>query len=291
MTKILVTGAQGLLGSTLVPHLRARGYDLVCHARNYESDESADLSDANQVSSMLGKIKPGVIVNLAALTNVDACELNPQHAYQANVKIVENLVKWIQSNGNECHLVQLSTDQVYDGFGSHAEDDITLLNYYAFSKYAGELVAAKVHSTVLRTNFFGQSRAPGRTSLSDWVVESLKQEKPITVFDDVWFSPLSLPRLVELLELVIEQRQQGIFNLGSKDGMSKADFAFTLAEVLNLSTTHMSRGVSAKVKLVANRPKDMCMDSSRFEHAFGVKLPTLKEEIQSLKGVYVHEDR
>lgn len=291
MPKILVTGAQGLLGTTLVPHLRARGYGLVCHARNHEGDESADLSDARQVSAMLGKIKPGVIVNLAALTNVDACELNPQHAYQANVKIVENLAQWIQDSGSECHLVQLSTDQVYDGSGPHKEDELILSNYYAFSKYAGELVAAKVHSTVLRTNFFGPSRSPGRTSLSDWLVGALTQEKPITVFDDVRFSPLSLQRLVELMELVILQRQQGVFNLGSKEGMSKADFAFSFAEVLNLSTIHMVRGSSDKVKLAAYRPKDMCMDSSHFEHAFGVELPTLKEEIQSMKVAYAHESR
>jgi len=246
----------------------------------------ADLSDANQVSAMLGKIKPDIIVNLAALTNVDECERNPQQAYLANVKVVENLAKWIHDDGNECHLVQLSTDQVYGGIGPHKEGEITLQNYYAFSKYAGELAAAKISSTVLRTNFFGPSLCPGRTSLSDWLVESLRQEKPITVFDDIQFSPLSLQSLVELMELVIVRRTQGIFNLGSKEGMSKADFAFTLAETLKLPTNHMSRGISDKVKLTAYRPKDMRMDSSRFERTFGVELPTLIEEIQSAKVAY-----
>lgn len=289
LTRTLVTGAQGLLGSTLVPHLQARGFDVICHARNRDGYMHADLSDANQVSAMLDKIKPDTIVNLAALTNVDECERNPQQAYLANVKVVENLAKWIRDGGNECHLVQLSTDQVYDGVGPHKEDEITLPNYYAFSKYAGELAAAKISSTILRTNFFGPSLCPGRTSLSDWLVESLRQEKPITVFDDIQFSPLSLQSLVELMELVIAQRQQGIFNLGSKEGMSKAGFAFTLAEALKLPTNHMSRGISDKVKLTAYRPKDMRMDSSRFEHTFGVKLPTLKEEILAAKGAYAHE--
>lgn len=291
LTRTLVTGAQGLLGSTLVPHLQARGFDAICHARNRDGYMHADLSDANQVSTMLGKIKPDIIVNLAALTNVDECERNPQQAYLANVKVVENLAQWIRDGGNKCHLVQLSTDQVYDGVGPHKEDEITLPNYYAFSKYAGELAAAKIPSTILRTNFFGPSLCPGRTSLSDWLVESLRQEKPITVFDDIRFSPLSLQSLVELMELVIVRRTQGIFNLGSKEGMSKADFAFTLAEALKLPINHMSRGISDKVKLTAYRPKDMRMDSSRFEHTFGVELPTLKEEIQAAKGAYAYEAR
>ncbi len=289
--RLLVTGCSGLLGSTLVPYLRSCGHDVLCHARKEGVEVCADLTDVDQVSLALSKVAPEVIINLAALANVDDCERNPQHAYLANVRIVENLAKWIQDNGHSCHLVQISTDQVYDGLGPHQEGDITLSNYYGFSKYAGELVAATVPSTALRTNFFGPSRCLARKSLSDWLVQSLTQGGPITVFDDVRFSPLSLQRLVELVELVIVQRRQGVFNLGSKEGMSKADFAFTLAKVLDLPTKHMSRGISNKVKLAAYRPKDMCMDSTRFEDVFGVKLPTLKEEIQSMKAAYAHEAR
>jgi dTDP-4-dehydrorhamnose reductase len=287
MTRILITGAQGLLGSTLAPHLQACGYDLVCHARNEGCDVHADLTSAGQISAALDEIMPEVIVNLAALTNVDECERSPQSAYLENVKIVENLAKWIKDHGNTCHLVQLSTDQVYDGAGPHKEGNITLSNYYGFSKYAGELAACTVPSTVLRTNFFGPSQRSGRTSLSDWLVQSLTKGDLVTVFDDVYFSPLSLQHLVELLALVIVRRQQGIYNLGSKDGMSKADFAFALAKVLDLPTEHMSRGTTDKVKLFAYRPKDMRVDSSCFEDTFRVELPTLKEEIQSMKAAYV----
>jgi dTDP-4-dehydrorhamnose reductase len=289
MTRILVTGARGLFGSSLVPHLRARGHEVLCSARKGHAEVCADLSSANQVDAALDKVAPDVIVNLAALANVDECERNPQLAYLANVRIVENLAAWIRRGGNVCHLVQISTDQVYDGLGPHREGNVTLTNYYAFSKYAGEMAAATVQSTVLRTNLFGPSRCPGRLSLSDWVVQSLTRGDPIRVFDDVRFSCLSLQRLVELVELVVVKRRQGVFNLGSKDGMSKADFAFALAEALGLPTHHISRGTSDEVKLSAYRPKDMRMDSSRFENAFGIALPTMREEIHSTKAEYIHE--
>lgn len=291
MTRILVTGAQGLLGTTLVPHLQASGHEVWRLARKGGAEVHADLTNPDQVSRVFGEVAPDTIVNLAALTNVDECERNPQLAFATNVRIVENLAGAIKSSGAGCHLVQVSTDQVYDGLGPHKESDVSPSNFYGLSKYTGELAAANVPSTILRTNFFGPSLCPGRASLSDWLVQSLRQERRITVFEDVRFSPLSLQRLVELLELVIMQRKRGIFNLGSKDGMSKADFAFKLAEVLDLPAKYLKRGTSDKVLRSAHRPKDMRMDSTQFEVAFGVELTTLSEEIQSTKAAYSHESR
>ena len=251
-------------GRAVGRHLGAGGLEVLTNSRTAGATVSADLTDADQVHRTLEQLKPAVILNLAALTNVEECERHPQNAYRVNVRIVENLAKWVRLHSDSCHLVQLSTDQVYDGPGPHQEDDVRPTNYYGFSKYAGELVAATASSTVLRTNFFGRSQCPSRTSLSDWVAESLVQKRPITVFDDVRFSPLTLQSLVDLVNLVIVKRQPGVFNLGSKNGMSKADFAFMFAEVLGLSTEYVKRGTSDMAELVAYRPKDMSMDSSRF---------------------------
>lgn len=284
--RVVVLGARGLLGSTLVRHLRDREYETLSHSSTADADVVADLTDASQVRAALAKSAPDVVVNLVALTNVDACERDPRRAYQLNVRTVENVAASMPSAPGACHLVHLSTDQVYDGTGPHREDDIAPTNYYGFSKFAGELVAGYVPSTIVRTNFFGPSESPHRATLSDWVVDSLRQRRSITVFDDVRFSPLSLTRLVSLLELVIAKRRTGVFNLGSRDGMTKADFAFTLADALGLSSEHMTRGASDRTNLLAYRPKDMTMDSSRFEAAFDATLPSLKEEIDSVKDAY-----
>ena len=289
MTRVLVTGARGLLGSTLVPHLQARGHTVLRLGRAGEVEVRADLCDVDQVFRALDKAKPDVIMNLAALADVDECERSTQSAYLMNVRIVENLADWIKRSGTHCHLIQISTDQVYEGSGPHAETDIRLTNFYGFSKYAGELAAAVVPSTILRTNFFGPSRCPGRTSLSDWLVQALTNGDAITVFDDARFSPLSLQHLAELLEPLVEKRLPGIYNLGSAHGMSKADFAFVLAEVLGLPTANMRRGNSGQAALTAYRPQDMRMDSLRFETAFGVRLPALSEEIQSMKAAYARK--
>lgn len=282
MTKVLVTGAHGLLGSTLVPHLRSCGHEVVSCSRT-GADVCADLTDPAQAMGALSRVQPDVIVNLAAATDVDECERDPQLAYRVNGRIVENLTKWMQQGGSPSHLVQISTDQVYDGVGPHDESDVRLPNYYAFSKYVGELAAGGVPSTVLRTNLFGPSRCPGRASLSDWLIRSLDEGAEIVVYDDVQFSPLSLRRLVGLVEVVVAQRRQGVFNLGSSQGMSKADFAFAVADALGLPTRTMRRGASTTAERTAYRPKDMRMDSSHFQDVFGVSLPSLEEEVRSLQ--------
>jgi dTDP-4-dehydrorhamnose reductase len=226
------------------------------------------------------------VVNLAAQTDVDRCEAQPRQAYLQNTRVVENLAAAIGSCVPHGHLLHISTDQLYDGPGPHREQDVMLTNYYGFSKYAGELAAAAISSTVLRTNFFGASRCAGRASFSDWIVRALKRQQAVRVFEDVWFSPLSLERLSEFIGLALERRIAGVFNLGSREGMTKADFCYTLAGTLKLPTGTMTRSSSEDAALRAYRPKDMRMDCERFELAFGVTLPTLAQEIESMTGYY-----
>ena len=242
MSVILVAGAQGLLGASLVPALRASGNHVTGCSRSPLADAQADLANWRQAEALVARLSPDVIVNLAAATDVDECERHPQHAYVTNVRIVENLARAMMNHCPRSHLVQISTDQVYDGPGPHAESDVTLRNVYGFSKYAGELAAASVSSTVLRTNFFGRSGTPSRRSFSDWLVNSLRRGVPVTVFDDVHFSPLSLDRLAALIRVVCERRMAGVFNLGSTQGLSKADFAFAFAKADSLLVSSMARG-------------------------------------------------
>ena len=278
---VLVLGATGLLGARLVPVFSAH-WTTVTHARSGGADRIADLADREATANMLSTLRPGLIVNLAALTNVDACEDDPQKAYLGNVKVVENIAAWMESTNTRCHLLHISTDQVYDGKGPHVEEDVTLVNTYGFSKYAGELAALRVGATVLRTNFFGRSTKPGRESLSDWLARSLRARTPIQVFDDVLFSPLGLNTLVDMIARAAQAAPPGVFNLGATDGMSKADFAFAFAAALGIERPAMQRATSFASKLLrARRPTDMRMDSRRFEQLLGVRMPSLRQEIES----------
>ncbi len=283
----LITGATGLLGSTLVPWLKEHGKTVVTQARSANADIVADLANKDEAFALLDRVRPSVIINLVGFTSVELCQEQPNAAYLANTRTVENLAHWILKAGATCHLVQISTDQVYDGVGVHTEDQVTLTNNYAFSKYAGELAATLVPSTILRTNFIGRSKAPHRESLTDWVYTSLISGKHIQVLTDVLFAPLSMTTLAEMIQLVTERKPVGIFNLGSNNGMSKADFDFAFAECLKLPTSTMSPiDTSQATFLKAYRPKDMRMDCSKFESTLGVKLPALADQIKSVAKEY-----
>ncbi len=287
---ILITGATGLLGTTLVPHLKKYGYSVVTHARTSGADLLVDLTNRDSTFEMLTHVQPNIIINLVGLTNVEVCQQQPNAAYLANTWTVENLAHWIMKTGAACHLVQISTDHVYDGIGLHTEDQVTLTNNYAFSKYAGELAALLVPSTILRTNFVGRSKTQNRESLTDWVYTSLTSGKHVQVFKDVFFSPLSMTTLAEMIQLVIERTPVGIFNLGSHNGMTKAEFAFAFAKCLGMRSDTMTPIQSSQATfLKAYRPKNMRMACSKFEKIIGVRLPLLKDEIERVAREYHDE--
>ena len=284
--KVLVLGATGMLGCTLVPLLQAHGHQVVSQSRsNLTGFVAADLTNIDETSRLLGGSSADAVINLTGLTDVERCESHPQEAWLANVRIAENIAAASSAAG--AHLIHISTDQVYDKAPIASEEDAMPGNHYAMTKYAGELAALAVPATVLRTNFFGASAHPTRRSLTDWLFNALHKGSAVQVFEDVRFSPLSMATLCEMIEQVVQRRPLGIFNLGSHAGLSKADFAFVFAAELGLSSGHLNRSTTDQAGfLKAWRPKEMCMDSSRFEAEFNLVLPRLQDEIQRVTKDY-----
>jgi len=286
MQKVLILGGTGMLGVNLASFLKALGeYEVFVHGSKNANGLGGDLTQLKYVQEL---IQPGsfdLIVNLVALTNVDECERNPQSAYLLNVKVVENIVACLQGN-QETHLIQVSTDQVYDGKTElNSEERVCLTNYYAFSKYAGEIAASKAGSTTLRTNFFGRSNHSVRTSFTDWLYTSTKSGQSINLFSDVIFSPLHISTLCRCIESVMRKKIPGCFNVGSRGGLSKADFAIAFAKK-EWGTLNYQISSSQNSSLKAYRPKNMAMVVSNFEQAFEMHLPTIHEEIIKAQKEY-----
>jgi dTDP-4-dehydrorhamnose reductase len=281
--KILILGASGLLGSELTSGRYLQSYCCIGQGRSTETHIQADLQEIEQVREMLDKMQPTAIVNLVGLTNVDLCEQSPNEAYRVNVLPLENLLKAAGTLSITPRLIHISTDQVYDGAGPHREEHVTLTNYYAFSKYAAELLAKESGGLVLRTNFFGKSRTNKRKSFTDWLYQELSTGREIQVFDDVLFSPLSMHTLCKLIEQLVPSKLAGVFNLGTHEGASKADFAFQFADLVGLSTSNMKRVLSSEVSFLKTyRPKDMRMHVAAIEGELGINLPNLRTEIEQV---------
>lgn len=286
--KILITGATGMLGVNLSQFLLSRGHNVFLHGNSKKANYQADLTNSKVIKDIIFDCKPSTVINLVGLTNVDECELDISKAYLINTKVIENLAKAIKSINIETHLIQISTDQLYDGKGLFSEQFTSIRNNYAISKYAGEMAAQSVDGSILRVNFFGKSRVQGRLSFTDWIYHSLSNNKKIRVFDDVLFSPLSLTTLSEQIELVVKKKPKGIFNLGSREGMSKAKFAFAFARLVGLPGDLMEESsVDSISSIIAYRPRNMTMNCNKFENEFGVVLPKLINEIERVVEEYV----
>ena len=286
MDKVLILGSEGMLGLSLVELLGQFDYELKTHSRGGSTDFKFDAKNYDSLVDSLSQYKPDVLINLVANTSVDACEENPVLAFEDNALSVKNIVKWIKSSSNKTHLIHISTDQVYDREGPHEEENILLSNYYAYSKFIGEVNARKINSTIIRTNFFGKSLSNKRASFSDWIIDSLRSSNEIKVFTNVLFSPLSINSLVKLIEEIIRKRKIGTFNLGSNEGMSKAEFAFNLADIFRLDHSLLTKIKDEEIQLKAYRPKDMRMNIKKFEREFSCTLPALIDEIKLIEGDY-----
>lgn len=287
MKKILVTGSTGLFGSSLILILKKYNYIVFLHSKAHAKTYMSDLSDEIKTFEILDQINPDIIINLAALTDVELCEKSINLAYSINTKIVENISNWILYRKNNSYLIQFSTDHLYDGKLLNPETNINIKNNYAFSKYAGELAAKRVKSLILRTNFFGKSESISRKSFTDWIFESLKNYEFINTYDDVFFNPLSIKELIKYVLLAIENNLFGVYNLGSRNGMSKADFTLSFASYLNLAVDKIRRVNYINTSSTVIRPLDMRMDCSKFEKDLNIKLPDLNELIEDVAKDYL----
>lgn len=285
--KCLVTGAYGFLGESLCCALERSGHQVFRVARREGAQICADAGNQEQLADVFKTTTPDVVINLVAMTNVDDCERNPDEAFKANAGVVRSICGAIRQT-EHAHLVHVSTDQVYNGTGPHIESAAAWpTNVYAITKYSGELIAQQVGATILRTNFVGHSKAKNRTSFSDWLIDAFQTQREITLFDDVFFSPLGVETLCRAIERTATQRIAGTFNAGARGGMSKAEFGLTLARSLGYATNSIAIGSVKTAKMAARRPSDMKMDSSLFESTFSFQMPTVENEIERIAASHL----
>ena len=282
---ILVLGAYGLLGSHLCPALLKEGYKVFRQGTSSNSELCFLPYLDDELFKVIEKKKPQIIINLIALTNVDQCEQDPQLAYLLNIKTVEKIVS--AKAYFDFWLIHLSTDQVYSGHGIHKEGCVKPVNVYGITKYCSELVASKINSTILRTNYHSKSIVPKRYSFSDWIVTSLKNGDKITLFDDIYFNAVHVSFLINIIKNSIQEKHIGIFNVGCEDSTTKAKFAISLAKLLSLNNSSAVIGCSKDTKLIASRPNNMIMCVDKLSKVFKIQPPKIAETLLMLSKDYL----
>lgn len=288
--KILVTGGSGLLGSNLLHYLQNKDdtlfYTIKTHRVQFNGTPiTADLT--TDITS-IEENTYDVIINTIALTDVDACEKNPELSYRLNTEIPEKLAKYCLKTN--CHLIHISTDQIFDGKkGNYTEEsEPNPINIYAKTKYEAEKriqnILPREKYAILRTNFFGIN-CIGKFSFSEWVLDCLTNKKEIKMFYDVYFNPLLVNTLAEIIEASIQKKLYGVYHCTSDRKISKYDFGMMLKSIFGLD--HPIERISlSEMQFAAKRPKNMYLINTKIKQALRITNLSVKDEVVKLYSLY-----
>jgi dTDP-4-dehydrorhamnose reductase len=263
--KILITGANGLLGYKLVQLLSQKAdIQVIATGRRMIPDLPApvtfyelDITDPIQSENAIHALKPEVIINTAAMTQVDQCEVERDLCWKANVTGVENLVT--ACTKNQTHLVHVSTDFIFDGSHGPLDEMATPkpVNFYGESKLAGEKVVQQsaISWTILRTVLvYGLTPDMSRSNIVLWVKKSLEDGKTINVVNDQWRTPTLAEDLAIGCFLAAKKKARGIFNISGEELMTPYDIAIQTADFFHLNKSLINATDSSKFKQPAVRP-------------------------------------
>ena len=292
MKKVLITGANGLLGQRLVTAF-AKSFDITATARqerlalsgNDVRYRQLDITNAADCKSIAREVKPDVIVNAAAFTNVDGCENEREQCWRVNVKGVENLAA--AARKNMALLVQISTDYIFDGNnGPYSEQEPpNPIGYYGKAKLAAENVVriSSIPFAIVRTNVIYGTGVDVKNNFALWVYHSLKAGKEITVVTDQYNNPTLADELTEGIRLLIKGSKYGVFHIAGGEYINRFDFACKIAEVFGFSKALIRPITSAALQQTAPRPMrgGLLIDHAR--STLGFDPLSLKENLEILK--------
>ncbi len=284
--KIAITGANGMLGASLCSLYHHNHVVYAIHRNRAALAPcslvlNCDLKDATSLGAGLTKFKPDIVIHCAARVDLEICEGDPELAYQANVEVTENVVL---ACPDEAALVYISTDQVYGNNPDHSESraDLEPLNVYGKTKLEGEQVVLRRDSQafVIRTNIFGSSTKPGQINSTEWMLDALKRQEAITLFNDYSFSPIYTELLGRKLLDLIELKVTGVFNVGARAPCTKYEFGLGLAKAMDLSPSSLIPGSLRDFNSRVKRSHDLSLEVGKLNR-LGIVLPTYQESLRA----------
>ena len=281
-----------MLGTALVSQL-SKSHKVFATSRSKGLQEKNiewdcfDLTDSDLLNIWLNKTKPDIVIQCAAIVNVDLCEENINLATSLHVETTDVIANYLNSSNGR--LIYISTDSVFDGkkLGSYNETDLpNPLNVYAKTKLQGEGVVGKMdNGLVLRTNIIGWTDK-GNTSFVEWLLENLIGNKPLNLFYDVHFSPITVEDLSLIIEKIILNPIFGLYHCGSSDSISKYDFGKKMSEIFQLSNSSINRASVDIMDFKATRPRNMSLDISKINTDLVYNFPTVLDSIKLMKSQY-----
>ena len=275
MKKIVITGSNGLLGQTLVNLLMKapENYSVFGLSkgdnrmnRNDFLYYDIDITNYSQLEECITYIQPSFIINTAAMTNVDTCELKPEECNNLNIEAVKYLTQ-ICTKLN-IHFIQISTDFIFDGSkGFYKETDPpNPLSIYGHSKLKAENIVKNsgVNFSILRTILvYGKGVNLKRNNIVLWVKDMLENNKEITIVDDQYRMPTYVEDLATACKLIVDKNISGVYHISSNELLSVFEIANQIADVFGLNKKLIKPISTKTLNQKAIRPQKTGFDLSK----------------------------
>jgi dTDP-4-dehydrorhamnose reductase len=286
--RILITGASGQLGNAVLKEFQdyeILAVDLIPTAIQSQSIEfkSLDITKKDEVKSVIQSFKPEIILNLAAMTDVDVCEENPELAEEINSNCLNSFLDEFQGT-----FVQISTDYVFNGEdGPYSETNQTdPINRYGRTKLNAEKLVRGYSNQwiILRTNVVYDYIQSTEASFVKWVVDSLNNGKSINVVNDQWNNPTWTVSLAKILHQALNKKMTGLFHYGGADQVNRYQFAEMIAQVFHLDKSIIKPISTSDLNQIAPRPLNCGLKTQLIESKLGVKPISLLECLTKIKS-------
>ncbi|MCJ7625687.1 MAG: SDR family oxidoreductase [Anaerolineaceae bacterium] len=292
MTRFLVTGVSGLLGLNF--SLQTSPVHSVFGIYNQHDLRNppfnvvrSDLRETGGIEQLLDEIQPDVVINCAALTNIDQCETRSELAQIVNADLPGHLASITKRLG--ISLVQVSTDAVFNGKrGNYSEEDTpNPISVYSKTKLDGERKVAEINADALivRVNFYGCSLS-GQRSLAEWFYNNLSTGNPVNGFTDVFFCPLLVNHLVDVITQLVAMGKNGLYHLVSSESLSKYEFGIRLANRFGLDENLIKPITWSEGGLKAQRSPNLTLRTDKLARSLGRSLPKQVEGLDTFHELH-----
>jgi dTDP-4-dehydrorhamnose reductase len=292
--RVLITGCHGLLGQKVLKvFLKSTSAEILATAKEPKTFldlkgfdyTMLDITNRSDVKNLVVYFNPDVIVNTAAYTNVDGCELNRELAWRVNVEGVRNLVH--SARRADAKLIHISTDYIFDGKnGPYDENAIpNPINYYGRTKLASEneIKIGGIRFAILRTNVLYGVGKNVKSNFALWLYNKLSSGEKIKVVTDQIGNPTYVDDLAFAILKVVEFDKEGIYNVGGKDFVSRYDFALKLAEIFSFDHELIIPVKTSELNQVAPRPLKSGLITLKAEAELGLKPYGVEDGIRQFK--------
>jgi dTDP-4-dehydrorhamnose reductase len=290
--KILIFGGSGLLGKNFIDYCLKKNFTIIVHENKTRVNKKVNKVkfelNTNRLENFFSKFKKNefLVFSFIGMTSIEFSEQNKKNAFKTNFLVNKKICDVCKKTSNK--FIFISTDHIFTGKKRifYTEKAKTkAVNYYAKTKIEAENYIKRNFNDylIIRSNFLckgsKKNKINYKKSFSDSIVDNLKNNKQMHLWSNVFFTPIHVKILFELIFRLIVNNKKGIFHISSSQIVSKFNLGISISKKLKLNEKLILPNNFDRKKFI-NRPKYMTLSNKKIKKLFNLKSSYLSIENQ-----------